>query len=168
MQSRAKGIADHILPLGDWLRLNPSLEAQIPALRPKYEPIFSIFPIFPSWVAAPKGTKSCRTQGDFRSFVRLFVCLFVRPPLTRPLRPQIWPLRPQIWPLRPQIQPLRPQIRPLRPQIQPLRPQTWPFRPQIRLLRPQIQILRPQTWPLRPQISYLSLNSLLSGFKSVL
>ena len=93
------------------------------------------------WAAAPKGTKSCRTQGDFRSSVHPSVCLSVRPsvrpPLIRPLRPQIWLLRPQIWPLRPEIQPLRPQI-------QPLRPQTWPLWPQIR--------------PLRPQISYPSLN----------
>ena len=26
------------------------------------------------WAAAPKGTMSCRTQGDFRSFVRPSVC----------------------------------------------------------------------------------------------
>ena len=32
------------------------------------------------WAAAPKGTMSCRTQGDFRSSVRAFVRSFVRPP----------------------------------------------------------------------------------------
>ena len=26
------------------------------------------------WAAAPKGTKSCRTQGDFHSSVRPFIC----------------------------------------------------------------------------------------------
>ena len=76
---------------------------------------------YPFWAAAPKGTKSCRTQGDFRSFVRSYVR--ASPPSLRPLRPQIWPLGPQIWPLRPQIWPLRPQTRPLRPTIWPLRPQ---------------------------------------------
>ena len=35
-----------------------------------------------SRAAAPKGTKSCRTQGDFRSFVRSFVRTCVRPPLS--------------------------------------------------------------------------------------
>ena len=29
------------------------------------------------WAAVPKGTKSCRTQGDFRSSVRSFVHPFV-------------------------------------------------------------------------------------------
>ena len=42
-QSRATGIADHILPLGDLLLY---------------------------WAEAPKGTKSCRTQGDFCPSVR--------------------------------------------------------------------------------------------------
>ena len=28
---------------------------------------------YPFWAAAPKGTKSCRTQGDFHLF-RLFIC----------------------------------------------------------------------------------------------
>ena len=104
----------------------------------------------PFWAGAPNGTKSCRTQWDFRlsvcSFVHLFI--FFVPPHIRPLRPQIWPLRPQIWPHRPQIQPLRPQIWPLRPQIRPLRPQIQP-------LRPRIQSFRPQTWPVRFQIMLL-------------
>ena len=29
-----------------------------------------VYTILPFWAAAPKGTMSCRTQGDFRSFVR--------------------------------------------------------------------------------------------------
>ena len=41
-----------------------------------------------SRAAAPKGTKSCRTQGDFRSFVSPSVCSSIRPPLG-PLRPEI-------------------------------------------------------------------------------
>ena len=36
--------------------------------------------VFGFWAAAPKGTMSCRTQGDFRSSVRPFVRSFVRPP----------------------------------------------------------------------------------------
>ena len=43
------------------------------------------------WAAAPKGTKSCRTKGDFCSSVRSLV-----PPV-----PDICPLRPEICPLRP-------------------------------------------------------------------
>ena len=70
------------------------------------------------WAAAPKGTKSCRTQGDFRSSF----CSFVRSsPLIRPLGPQIRPLRPQIRPLRPQIR----LLRPLRLQIRPLTRGLW-------------------------------------------
>ena len=47
----------------------------------------------PFWTAAPKGTKSCRTQGDlvFTS-IRLSIHPFVRlPPLIVPLRPQNQP-----------------------------------------------------------------------------
>ena len=36
--------------------------------------------LFPFWAAAPKGTKSCRTQGDFRSSVCAYIRSFVRPP----------------------------------------------------------------------------------------
>ena len=39
---------------------------------------FFLFLFFSFWAAAPKGTKSCRTQGDFRSSVRSFVRPFVR------------------------------------------------------------------------------------------
>ena len=50
--------------------------------------------LFPSfWATAPKGTKSCRTQGDFHSCVHQFVSLLVCPP-PGPLRPEICPLRP--------------------------------------------------------------------------
>ena len=52
------------------------------------------------WAAAPKGTKSCRTQGDFRSFVRSFVRLFIHSSVCSsppgPHRPEICPLRPEI------------------------------------------------------------------------
>ena len=41
---------------------------------------FSLFWTNGFWAAAPKGTKSSRTQGDFPSFVHLSVCLFVHPP----------------------------------------------------------------------------------------
>ena len=59
-----------------------------------------------SRAAAPKGTNSCRTQGDFRSSFCPSVHLF--PP--GPLRPEICPLRPWIYPLRPEICPLKPWI----------------------------------------------------------
>ena len=52
-----------------------------------------------SRAAAPKWTKSCRTQGEFlsvHSFIRLSI---------HPLRPQVRPLRPQV---RPQLRPLKP------------------------------------------------------------
>ena len=52
-----------------------------------------------SRAAAPKGTKSCRTQGDFRPSIISSVHHSVRPP--GPLRPEICPLRPEICPLRP-------------------------------------------------------------------
>ena len=53
------------------------------------------------WAAAPKGTKSCRTKGDFFASVRSLV-----PP--DPLRPEICPLRPENCPPRLEICPLRP------------------------------------------------------------
>ena len=67
---------------------------------------------FSFWAAAPKGTKSCRTQGDFRSSVHPSVIPSFRPyiPPIRPLRPEIYPLRPEIYFLRPEICPLRPWI----------------------------------------------------------
>merc|ERR1712105_406691 len=84
------------------------------------------------WTAAPRGTKSCRTQGTFvhpfvcsfvHSFIRLFVRLFVQlfvcsfvllSPPPGPLRPEICPLRPKICLLRPEICLLRPWICPFR------------------------------------------------------
>ena len=95
------------------------------------------------WAAAPKGMKSCRTQGDFCSFVCPFVCSFVRASPPGPLRPEICPLRPKICPLRPGICSLRPWICPLRPEICTLRPEICP-------LRPKISPLRPETCPLGP------------------
>ena len=41
--------------------------------------------LFPFWAAAPKGTESCRTEGEsVRLFVRLSVCPYVHPPLPHP------------------------------------------------------------------------------------
>ena len=77
--------------------------------------------IGPFWAAALKGTKSCRTQGDFHLCVCLFVPLLVLG-LKSALRPRINYLRPEICPLMPLICPLRPKICPLRPEILPLRP----------------------------------------------
>ena len=80
------------------------------------------------WAAAPKGTKSCRTQGDFS----LSVCSFVHRatgiadhilPLGGWFRHQTSPLRLQISPLRLQISPLRLQFSILRSEISSLRPQ---------------------------------------------
>ena len=51
---------------------------------------------FPFWAAAPKGTKSCRTQGDFCSSVCSFVHLFVcSSPPSGPsdLKSALWDLR---------------------------------------------------------------------------
>ena len=57
-----------------------------------YCPWATCFPLSsPFWAAAPKGTKSCRTQGDFRSFVRACV---------PPLRPHTSSLKPHISPQR--------------------------------------------------------------------
>ena len=66
MQSKATGTADHILPLGN---------------------------LFSSsfWAAAPKGTKSCRTQGDFCSSVRSFVRSSVRSSVRPFVRPSVRP-----------------------------------------------------------------------------
>ena len=64
------------------------------------------------WAVALKGTKSCRTQGDFCLSVCSFVRLLVPP---GPLRPAICPLRPEIFPLRPEVCLLRPSFCPLRP-----------------------------------------------------
>ena len=63
------------------------------------------------WAAVPKGTKSCRTQGNFRSSIRPFV----RSSPPGPLRPEICLIRPEICPIRPEIYPLRPEICPLKP-----------------------------------------------------
>ena len=59
-----------------------------------------------SRAAAPKGTKSCRTQGDFCLSSRLSVHPCVPP---GPLRPVICPLRPEIYPLRPERADFRPE-----------------------------------------------------------
>ena len=45
--------------------------------------IFLFFAFLHFWAAVPKGTMSCRTKGDFRSFVCLFVCSYVPPPAWR-------------------------------------------------------------------------------------
>ena len=60
-----------------------------------------------SRAAAPKGTKSCRTQGDFCLSVHSSVRPSVPP---GPLRPEICPLRPEIYPLRAENCHLRPWI----------------------------------------------------------
>merc|ERR1711911_250311 len=85
------------------------------------------------WAAAPKGTKSCRTQGDFCSSFRHSVrsspqalsgLKFALSGLKSALSDQICPLRPEICPLRPeisQIQGLKGQISGLRGQISGLR-----------------------------------------------
>ena len=51
------------------------------------------------WAAAPKGTKSCRTQGDFCSSFRPFVRPFVppRPSQAWNLPSQAWNLPSQAW-----------------------------------------------------------------------
>ena len=117
------------------------------------------------WQQPPKCTKSCKTQGDFRSCVRLFLRLFVHfpptfyalnwasetsnppsqtknPPsqaLNLPSQASNQPsLTPLISPLRPQVGPLRPQISPLGPLISHPRPKVSYFWPQIGLIRPQI------------------------------
>ena len=96
--------------------LSPSLPPSFPLFlslsRPLslYPSLFSSLPpsLLPFWAAAPKGTKSCRTQGTFvRSFVRPFFCPSTPP---NPRRPEICPLRPETCALRPQICPLRPEI----------------------------------------------------------
>ena len=48
------------------------------------------------WAAAPKGTKSCRTQGDFRSCVRSCVRSSIRP-FVPPRPSQPWNLPSQAW-----------------------------------------------------------------------
>ena len=64
------------------------------------------------WAAAPKGSKSCRTQGDFRSSPQALTGL-----KSDVIDLRISPLKPKISPLRPQISLFRPQISPLRLQI---------------------------------------------------
>ena len=84
------------------LTLLPLSPSSFPSLLPPFS-FPSLFLLsFSFWAAAPKGTKSCRTQGDFRSSFRSSVCPFVPP---GPLRPEICPLRPEIYPLRPEIYP---------------------------------------------------------------
>ena len=67
---------------------------------------------------------SCRTQGDFCSFVHSPILLFICP-LLGPLRPESCPLRPDISLIWPEISPLRPDIHPLRAEICPLRPEIY-------------------------------------------
>ena len=62
------------------------------------------------WAAAPKGTKSCRTQGDFR--------LFVHPPFIYDLRLERADLKPK----RPERAYLRPERADLRLERDDLRP----------------------------------------------
>ena len=75
------------------------------------------------WAAALKGTKSCRTQGDFCLSVRLFVRLS---PL--PQAPQASNLAPQAskWASQARNQPCKPQISLLRPPIGFIRPYIGP------------------------------------------
>ena len=74
------------------------------------------------WAAAPKGTKSCRSQGDFCSSVHSFVCLFVHsssPDLASQTSNPASQVSNQVF-LAPNPasqasnQPLKPQISPLR------------------------------------------------------
>ena len=57
--------------------------------------------------AAAKGTKSCRTQGDFRSSVHLFVRPYVRSFVHPSIRPSVRPLVcPSVCPsIRPSVRP---------------------------------------------------------------
>ena len=104
-----------------------------------------------SRAAAPKGTKSCRTQGDFRSsclkkllrcyrgltegfqeYKLRFKMADVRPENNnwRLKRADLRPERPGLTPERLELKPKRPDLRPevldLRLQSQPARPQSYP------------------------------------------
>ena len=50
---------------------------------------------YPFWAVAPKGTKSCRTQGDFHLFLRLFVRPSVRPSVWAEFRSKRADVRPE-------------------------------------------------------------------------
>ena len=66
------------------------------------------------WAAVLKGTKSCRTQGDFALFACLFfvfALLSVHPFICLSVPPFISLLRSSIGPLRPCISSRRPQFR---------------------------------------------------------
>ena len=122
------------------------------------------------WGAAPKGTKSCRAQGDFRSSVHLCMHLPPLPPpesQIRPLRPQISSLWPQVSLPRYQISSLSSHISSFRPQISPHPAQINPLCSGISLTGSQsesegsyfiwdsqIRPDRPQFSPFRPQPSH--------------
>ena len=140
MQSRAKGIADHILPLGDW---------------------FS-----PFWAAAPKGRCPVGHRGEFPDVRPSVRPSFRTSPPRWPFWPQISPLRPDFGLLIPQISPPRPQSSPnslkssspdLKSGLQAL---NLPSRPQISSTGFKSALKAP-ILPLRPKICSSGLKSAL-------
>ena len=102
------------------------------------------------WAAAPKGTKSCRTQ-------RTLVCPSVQSSVCSsppgPFRPEICPLRSLICPLRPEICPFRTETCPLRPKsvLQGLKSALLDSRPEIADFRPERADFLPERADFRPE-----------------
>ena len=132
---------------------------------------------------ALKGTKSCRTQGDFHSSIRSFVpSVHLSPPGS--LRPEICPIRFEICPIRPEIYPLRPEIylfwaaapkgtKPCRTQGDFCSSIYLSVRPFVRLPPQALSGLKSALSGLKSTLSGLksalsSLESALSGLKSAL
>ena len=97
-----------------------------------------------SRAAAPRGTKSCRTQGDFP-----FVHPFIRPYIPSLSRPEHGPERPYQGPERHDFGHGRPELGPGSPDQGPRRPLPGPGRPEAWLRSPRVWITPPEAW-LRP------------------
>ena len=125
------------------------------------------------WVAAPKGTKSCRTQGEsVRPYIQLrYVPLPYHPDSVSfvansdpnsawmvqilgndsdpSLRPTSWLLRPRLHYRKPRFWPIKPWFLPRTLRFCPLTPRFWPLRIRYALYTPprfQSWLPRPRSW----------------------
>ena len=102
------------------------------------------------WAAAPKGMKSCRTQGDFRSSFRSSVC---PPQALSGLKSALSGLKFTLSGLKSALSGLESARADFRPKRTDFRPESerTDFRPERADFRPEKAVFRPERADLRPE-----------------
>ena len=104
------------------------------------------------WAAAPKGTKSCRTHGDFRSSIHLFVRSSVGPPQALSgLKSALSGLKSALSGLKSALSGLESARVDVRPERTGFRPEKADFRPERAGSRPEKADFRPERAYFRPE-----------------